>query len=406
MKLLRRSRPRHDIAPKSFRRRLYDLLESRHLRGWHFVVQSALILLILANVLAVVLETIEPLEKAYAEFFHWFEIVSVAIFTLEYAARMYAVTAGPREQFRHPVLGRLRFALSPLAIIDLVAIMPLFVLVLFGLDLGSLRLVRILRILKLLRYSPSMAMLGRVVYNERKTLTGALIVFLILLLLSSTVAYYAERVAQPKTFGSIPDAMWWAMAALTTVGYGDVTPITALGRVAAGVITLLGILVIALPTGIIASGFIEEAKRRDFVVTWQLLTEIPFFGSLTAPRIADLVRILRPRFVPAGEAIVRKGEEGDSMFIIASGEVDVELAHPREPVRLETGQFFGEMALIEKRTRSATVRAVEECKLLEMGAKDFHELTRQHPELRDSVHKIAAERKAYTGQPKPAPTEG
>lgn len=375
-------------------RRLYDILETRHLRGWGFVVQAALFLLIFANIVAVVLETVEPLAKAYARFFDWFEIVSVALFLIEYVLRLYACTASPREQFHRPVMGRLRFALTPMAIVDLVAILPLFFLLLGGVDIGSLRLVRILRVFKLMRYSPAMAMLGRVVYNERKGLFGAFVILLILLLLSSTAAYYLEREGQPKTFGSIPDAMWWAMAALTTVGYGDVTPMTTLGRIIAGFVAILGIGAIALPTGILASAFIEEAKRRDFTVTWQLLVDVPFFQQLMAPRIADLVRVLRPRFVQTDEVIVRKGDEGDSMFIIASGEVEVELGAGRQPVILGTGQFFGELALIERTTRTATVRAVDECKLLELSGKDFHELMRHHPELKESIHKIAAERRA------------
>ncbi len=384
-------------------RRLYDLLESRHLRGWRLVVQGGLILLILANVVAVVLETVEPLAQAHADFFHWFEIVSVVIFAAEYAARLYCCTASPREKFHHPLLGRLRFALTPMAIIDLVAILPLFFLLVGGIDLGSLRLVRILRVFKLMRYSPAMAMLGRVLFNERKGLFGAFIIFLILLLLSSTVVYYVEREGQPKTFGSIPDAMWWAMAALTTVGYGDVTPITAIGRIIAGFVAILGIAVIALPVGIIASAFVEEHKRRDFVVTWQLLVDVPFFQQLMAPRIADLVRVLRPRFARPDEVIVRKGEDGDSMFVIASGEVQVELGGGREPVFLGPGQFFGELALIERTARTATVRATDECKLLELSGKDFHELARHHPELKDAVHKIAAERKAANLAKSPAP---
>ena len=388
---------------KRLDRRLYDLLETRHLHGWGFATQAGLFLLIVANVIAVVLETVEPLAKAHAGFFHWFEIGSVAIFLVEYVLRLYACTASPREQFHHPVLGRLRFALTPMAVIDLVAILPLFFLLFAGLDLGSLRLVRILRVFKLMRYSPAMAMLGRVVYNERKGLFGAFVILLILLVLSSTVVYYFEREGQPKTFGSIPEAMWWAMAALTTVGYGDVTPVTTVGRIIAGFVAILGIGAIALPTGIIASAFIEEHKRRDFTVTWQLLTDVPFFRQLMAPRIADLVRVLRPRFARPREIIVRKGEEGDSMFIIASGEVEVELGGGREPIVLEPGQFFGELALIERTARSATVRAADECKLLELSGKDFHELARQHPELKDAIHKIAAERKAAnTGAPKAA----
>jgi len=379
---------------KRLDRRLYDLLETRHLRGWGFVVQTALFLLIFANIVAVVLETVEPLAKAYARFFEWFEIVSVALFLIEYLLRLYACTASPREQFHHPVMGRLRFALTPMAIVDLVAILPLFFLLVVGLDLGSLRLVRILRVFKLMRYSPAMSMLGRVVYYERKGLFGAFVILLILLVLSSTVVYYFEREGQPKTFGSIPDAMWWAMAALTTVGYGDVTPMTTAGRIIAGFVAILGIGAIALPTGIIASAFIEEHKRRDFTVTWQLLTDVPFFRQLMAPRIADLVRVLRPRFVQPREIVMRKGEEGDSMFIIASGEVEVELGEGREPIILAPGQFFGELALIERTARTATIRATEETKLLELSGKDFHELARHHPEIKEAIHKIAAERKA------------
>lgn len=379
---------------KSLDRRIHDLLETRSLRGAAFVVQGGLILLILANVLAVVLETVETLATAYGPWFDRFEYFSVAVFTVEYAARIYASTASPREQYRHPVTGRLRFALTPLLLIDLVAILPAFLQILFGLDLGSLRIVRVLRIFKLMRYSPAMAMLGRVVYNERRGLAGALVIFIVVLLLSATVVYYIERAAQPKTFGSIPEAMWWAMAALTTVGYGDVTPVTSLGRIVAGVVALLGIAVIALPVGMIASAFVEEHKRRDFAITWSLLAEVPFFRQLMAPRIADLVRVLRPRFVRADDVIVRKGDEGDSMFIIASGEAEVDLGPGREPILLGPGHFFGEMALIERAPRSATVRAAEECKLLELPAKDFQELMQHHPELGASIKRIAAERKA------------
>ena len=324
--------------------------------------------------------------------FHRFDLISTTLFALEYAARLYACTASPREEYQHPLWGRVRFALTPMAIVDFLAIMPIAFL-LFGIDLGSLRILRILRVLKLMRYSPAMATLGRVLYNERKSLGGAFVLFNVLLLLASTVAYYAERVAQPLAFGSIPAAMWWAMAALTTVGYGDVVPITPLGRTIGSLMTLFGIVVIALPTGIVASAFIEEAKRRDFVVTWSLLTEVPFFQQLKAPRIADLVRALRPRFAQAGEMIVRKGDEGESMYIIAEGEVEVELGPDRDPVILGQGHFFGELALLEKASRSATVRAFGDCKLLELTAPDFLQLMRQHPELEAAVREIAAERK-------------
>lgn len=391
------------VTRKSLQRRLYQILETRTLRGWPLVVQGGLILLIFANVIAIVLETVDSIGNAYAAWFDWFEIVSVAIFALEYAARLYAAPAGTREQFRHPVLGRLRFALTPMMIIDLVAILPALLLALFGLDLGSLRILRVLRVFKLMRYSPAMAMLGRVIYNERRGLAGALIIFLVVLLLSGTVAYYLEREGQPKAFGSIPDALWWAMAALTTVGYGDVTPATTAGRIVAGIVALLGIAVIALPVGIIASAFVEEHKRRDFTITWSLLADVPFFSQLMAPRIADLVRVLRPRFVREGDAIVVKGDEGDSMYILASGEAVVDLGPNREPVTLGPGSFFGELALLDRAPRSATVRASEECKLLELPAREFQDLVKRHPELGEAINRIAAERRsADTTKSRPA----
>ncbi len=372
---------------------LYRLLDGHRLRGWTAVVQGGLFLLILANVLAVVLETVERFAHAHALFFEWLEWGSVAIFLVEYVARLYACTSSPDARFHHPVWGRVRFALTPMAIVDLLAIAPLFLLLAFGVNLGSLRILRLLRVLKLLRYSPATASLGRVMYNERKSLGGAVVIFSVVLLLSSTATYYAERAAQPVAFGSIPAAMWWAMAALTTVGYGDTMPSTPLGRVMGSVITLIGIGVIALPTGIVASAFLEESKRRDFTVTWSLLAEVPFFQRLKAPRIADLVRIVRPRFARAGEVIMRRGDEGDSMFVIASGTVEVDLGSEREPVQLRAGEFFGELALLERVTRTATVRALDECRLLELEATDLSALMKQHPELDEAVRRIAKERR-------------
>ena len=384
------------MSGTTLQRRVYDMLETRHPRGLAFVVQGGLLILILANVAAVVLETVTPIEARYGAYFHAFEIFSVSIFAVEYALRLWCCTQSPHERFRHPLHGRLRYARTPMAAVDLIAVLP-GVALLFGADLGALRIVRILRIFKLLRYSAATAMLGRVLYNERKGLFGGVIVFLVLLLLASTVAYFAEREAQPKAFGSIPDAMWWAMAALTTVGYGDVTPITTLGRVIGGFVTLLGIGVIALPTAILAGGFVEESKRRDFVVTWQLLADVPLFQHWTAPRIAELVPLLRPRFVQDDEVIVRKGDIGNSMYIIADGEAEVDLGPDRAPVMLAAGQFFGELALIHKAPRNATVRAAGDCKLLELSARDFEDLLVAHPDLHKQIHAVAAGRRDAPG---------
>ena len=382
------------MPAKRLDRRLYDLLETPRPRGAGRWVQYALFTLIVVNVVAVVLETVPAYAAAYRLEFLWLEIVSVAIFLVEYLARLYACVRSPIQRFRHPVKGRLRYALTPYALIDLAAILPLFLFAFTGVDLGELRVVRLLRVLKLMRYAPATAALGRVVYNERKALAGTAILFVILLLLASTAVYFAERKAQPQTFGSIPAAMWWAMAALTTVGYGDVTPITPLGRIVGGFVTLLGIGVIALPTGIIAGAFIEEHKRRDFVVNWSLIASVPFFRSLTAQEIADLATHIEAQYARPGDEIVRKGEEGDALYIVSSGEVEVDLGPERDPAALGEGEFFGEMALLAGGPRRATVRAVTECKLLRLGAEPLHAIMREHPEIGTLVRETAAQRAA------------
>ncbi len=379
--------------PTHPRRRIYNLFEGRRPHGWALVLRIALFALILLNVLAVVLETVESLYSRYSSWFQWFEVVSVAIFTAEYALRLYSCVEEPHDRFRDPATGRLRFALTPFAIVDFLAIVPMFLMP-FGVDAGDLRIVRVLRVFKLGRYSPAMGMLGRVLYAERKNLAGALITLLVLLVLSSSTVYFLEREAQPKGFGSIPESMWWAMSALTTVGYGDVTPVTPLGRVVGGFVTILGIVMLALPTGILASGFIEETKRRNFVVTWSLVANVPLFSGLIAARIAEIVELLKPHVADPGEIIVRKGDDAHSMFIIESGEAQVDFGAGREPVLLRGGAIFGEMALIEKATRSATIRAASELRLLELSASDFHALMESHAELRDIVHRIAVERKS------------
>jgi voltage-gated potassium channel len=307
--------------------------------------------------------------------------------------RLYACVEDPRERYRGGIAGRIRFALTPLAIVDLIAIAPLF-FILFGVDAAQLRLLRILRVFKLAHHSPALAMLGRVVYNERKNLGGAVIILAVLLVLSSSAIYYLEREAQPKAFGSIPDAMWWAMAALTTVGYGDVTPVTALGRVVGGFVTVLGVGMFALPTGILASGFVDEAKRRDFAVTWALVAGVPLFAGLVAPRIAEIVSSLKTHITEPGEIIVRQGDDGHSMYIIAAGEAQVEFGPGRDPALLRGGDIFGELALLERKPRSATVRALTECRLLELSAAEFHALMEIHSDLRSIVHRIAATRQS------------
>ncbi|MCA0998114.1 ion transporter [Alloyangia pacifica] len=246
---------------ESLRRRAYLLLEHPG-TGPKLarVLDFALILLIIANVLAVALETVPRIYAAHHASFRAFDTISVAIFSVEYMLRVWA--SAEREPKLPPWRARLRYMRSPMALIDLGAVLPFFIGLLFTSNLQMLRILRLFRIYKLTRYSPALSVLFSVIREEAGALVAAFSILTILLVFAATGAYLVEHEAQPSEFGSIPAAMWWALVTLTTVGYGDVTPITPLGKVFGGFITVLGVGMAALPAGIIASGLADHLHRR------------------------------------------------------------------------------------------------------------------------------------------------
>ena len=221
------------------------------------VCDIALFVLIVANVLAIILESLPETGATYRTWFEGFELFSVTVFASEYALRLWSCVGNASGNFRSHTLSRLRYVFTPMAMIDLVAILPFF-LAMVGVDLRFLRVVRLLRLLKLTRYSNSLAMLLRVSKQEAKPIGASLFVLFIMLLLASSFAYIAEHKAQPEAFGSIPKAMWWAIITMTTIGYGDVTPITLAGKIIAASVGIIGIGMVALPAGLLASGFTAQ----------------------------------------------------------------------------------------------------------------------------------------------------
>jgi voltage-gated potassium channel len=245
------------------RRRVWQLLEEHDSADRvGRAVDLALIVLIVVNVIAVILETVRPIYALAPRLFLWIEVISVAVFTVEYIARLWA--APESRRFAHPVGGRIRFAFTPMAVIDLLAVLP-FYLPLVGIDLRflrALRLMRIFRLAKLGRYLGVMSLFSAVARNKREELIMTTFVLVLLLVMTSSLMYFVEGAAQPEAFTSIPATMWWAVATLTTVGYGDIYPITAAGRMLGAVVAVLGIGLFALPTAILGSGFVEELERR------------------------------------------------------------------------------------------------------------------------------------------------
>ncbi len=243
------------------RKTLYRVLErSNRVDKAGRLVDIGLIILISLNVISVTLETVDWIHLRYITSFQFFEVFSVAIFTIEYLLRIWScVEADPNQ----PALGqRLRYMASPLAIIDLLAFAPFYLAFFVTIDLRFLRVLRLLRIFKLTRYSSAMTMLLDVLREEANAFFAGLFILLVLLILAASGAYLVEHGAQPEKFGSIPDAMWWAIATLTTLGYGDVTPITPLGKLFGAVVAVTGIGMAALPAGILASGLADQLRRK------------------------------------------------------------------------------------------------------------------------------------------------
>ena len=204
-----------------------------------------------------------------------------------------------------------------------------------GLPQRDAQLLAIVWALKYIRQSSGLAVLLRVLRRALPALVIVVTVFFVVLLIAATLSYLFEREAQPEAFRSIPHALWWAIVTLSTTGYGDVVPVTVWGRLLAAWVMVGGIVIFALWAGIIANAFAEELQRRHFLRTWDLVTEVPFFQTLGAAAIADIVRLLRVRHVSAGTVVIRKGQAGDSMYFIVSGEATAMLVP--EPVKLGPG---------------------------------------------------------------------
>lgn len=375
----------------AIRTRTHQLLEGTWQEDkWGRTLNLCLFSLIALNVLAVLLESLQSLARPYATAFALFEYFSVAVFTVEYGLRLWTCTEGPRFHGAGPLAGRLRYAVTPMAIFDLLAVLPFYLAFVVTIDLRFLRVFRLLRILKLTRYSPAAEILTAVVYNERRALVSLLVLMLTLLTIASSLMYLVEHQAQPDAFASIPAAMWWGMAALTTVGYGDVTPATPLGKVLGAGIAILGIGMFALPAGILASGFAQEIRKRDFIVSWNLVAKVTLFENLSASQIADIAALLSGRLAAPGEVIFREGDTADSVYFIVSGEVQVMTA--QRSFRLGSGDFFGEIALLHEGRRTATVTALTSCQLLVLDRKDFYGLLGRDQGIRDTVTRVAEER--------------
>lgn len=345
---------------------------------------------ILVSVACVVFSTVPTLSRAVHDMLDDVEYVVGAFFVVEYALRHWAAGEHPLYHGLPAWQRSLRFGATPLMLLDALGLISFFLYVLAVDGHALILLFQILRFFRLARYSPALVTMGRVLVSEWRSLMATGMIGLGLLLVSATIMYLLENTAQPEKFASIPDAMWWAIVTLATVGYGDVAPITPLGKVAAAGVIVSGLVYFALPIAIIASAFVEEMRRRDFNINYSMVARVPLFAGLDAIAISELAGMLKARKVPRDATIVSKGDKGESMFFIAQGLVEVVV--PDREIMLREGDFFGEMAVLGKMRRTATVIARQPCELLVLDASDLARLIEQNPAVEVALHDVMAQR--------------
>jgi voltage-gated potassium channel len=382
----------------TWRRKIYEVIEighgdSRASRVFDTVIVS----LILLNIAAFVAETVPALSAAYGPYFWAFEVFSVAVFSIEYGLRLWTAVEVPFLKRLKPWKARLKLALRPALLIDLAAILPFFLGMFLSIDLRVLRALRLLRFFKLSRYSPAMHTLLRVLVNEQRALIGAGLLLLTVVLFASTGIYYLEGRLQPDKFGSVPDAAWWAIATLTTVGYGDVAPMTPLGKFFGSFVMVTGLCILALPVAIISAGFAQELGRRDFVVTWSLMSRIPLLADLDASAVEKIMPLFQAHNLPPNVELQGEGAAGSAMYFVASGQV-ARRAAGREEI-YSKGDFFGVVAMLEHDLSHASFVTKSKCRLLKLHAEDFHRLETASPEIGRHIRQKAEERRDAAATP-------
>jgi voltage-gated potassium channel len=379
------------VRVTELRRRVYQVLEQGPVGdAMGVVIDRLLVLLILLNLVAVALESVPEYGARYALAFNLIEIVSLVVFTVEYGLRLWvAVEHGPHRHL-NGARARLKYALSPAGIVDLAAVLPFWFAFVLPADLRFVLVFRIVRFFKIARYSPAMRSLLDVLYRERRALFGCVVITMGSALVAAALMHLAEGKVQPDRLGTIPDALWWAIVTVGTIGYGDVVPVTVLGKLIATGTIFIGVIMMALPVGIIATAFAEQIHRRDFIVTWGMIARVPLFAELDAAAISDIMQLLRAQVAEAGETIVRAGDPAHSMYFIAAGEVEVALK--KEMLRLGVGHFFGEVAVLRRARRSATATALTRTNLLVLSAQDLHALMQRDSRIAARIKDVVEKR--------------
>jgi voltage-gated potassium channel len=355
---------------------------------WARIIEVFLIVLIVTNVAAVALETIPSIYIPRARLFKIFEEFSLVIYTVEYVARIWCATEDPRVGARGAWRGRLTFALRPLMIVDFLAVVPSLIGQFFGFDLRVLRIFRLFRLLKLARYSQALQALLAVLLAERSALFASTILLLATVCFFGELMHLAEGSLQPHVLGTMPGAMYWAITTLATVGYGDIVPVTALGKFIAGCTMVMGLALFALPVGIIANGFVTGLSRRRFAITWTMLRRQPLFRGLDIEALNTILEVPTAQIAREHAQITVAGKEASTFYLVVSGHGCAEVNDNLKD--LGPGAVFGEEALYHSADYSQTVTAETDMRIIAFPGDELRRLCRKYPQLQQRIQQTLA----------------
>ncbi len=317
--------------------------------------------------------------------------LAAVFFLLDFILRFISVQLPPYHTHNNIWKYRIRYLFSFQGMTDLLSIVPLILMIANRSVTSMVQVISMFWAFKLLRYTPGSMLLVRVFRNAREPLFTVFTFFIVILLVAGSSIHFLEGGVQKEHFGSIPLSLWWTVVTLTTTGYGDATPITPLGELLASVVMISGICVFALWAGILANAFAIEVRRREFLLTWDMLTTVPMFHGLDAEAIADIARVLRPCDFSRHSTIFHRGEKGECMYFIVSGEVSVSLGDNQSAL-LKAGTFLGEIALITGEPRNATAMTTCATQLLVLDVVDFRDIVARRPKLANALKEEAERR--------------
>ncbi len=372
----------------------HDLLEEGQLDGFASkAIEAFLVFLIVANVVAVALESIPSMSDRFGGALSTFERMSLFVYSVEYVLRLWSCVEDPRIGTRGHFRGRLRFGLRPLMVVDCLAFAPGILGFFFGIDLRVLRIFRLFRLLKLARYSQALQALLNVLFVERSALLASAILLLAFTCLAGELMHLAEGAVQPKTLGTMPGAMYWALTTLTTVGYGDISPQTPLGKIIAGATMIAGLALFALPVGIIANGFVTGLSRRRFAITLSMLRKQPLLQGLDVDAVTEIMEIPTASIIREHAQLIVAGREAADFYLIVSGFARAEISN--EDSALGPGDMVGAEVLTHLARYDQTVTAETEMRVLVFSGDEVRRLCRKFPLMRQ---RISAEQNCLDGE--------